>query len=44
MIDQNPRILPFRWLEAILCTKPSKDGPPGKRIRDRKPTGSHVFK
>lgn len=24
MIERNPRILPFRWLEAISCTKPSK--------------------
>ena len=26
MIERKPRILPFRWLEAIPCPKPSKDG------------------
>ena len=24
MIERKPRILPFRWLEAIPCIKPSK--------------------
>jgi len=25
MIERKPRILPFRWLEAIHCTNPSRD-------------------
>ena len=36
MIERKPRILPLLWLEAIPCTKPSRDSrSPGNLLCSR---------